>query len=124
MTTNALGDGVDDEFMPKEQKDIWRIAFNRNRFPGHDFVLLIENSTTRVSYQIEVGLTEDGRLYGQITPDEGDNGPDALVLFDITPSLARVSDNLGGVAMIIQSVTTDVSTPDKDPEPKNTPGFY
>ena len=44
---------------------------------------------------------EDGRLCGQITPDEGGKGPDALVLFDTTPDTARISGNYGGAALII-----------------------
>ena len=92
---------VDREFTPKDRADKWRIYFGPNTSSGYDFLLTIENPDTKMSYQIEVGIMEDGRLCGQITPDEGAKGPDALVLFDTTSDTARISGNYGGAALII-----------------------
>jgi hypothetical protein len=85
--------------------------------------LVIENPTTRVSYQLEVGIMEDGRLCGQLTPDDGGTGPDALVLFDTTPEVAQVSGNRGGAALRIS--VNEEKGPEIISEPKHvtTLGF-
>ena len=124
VMTNASFDNVDDEFTPKEHKDRWRVALGPNKSSGYDLVLLIENPKTKISYQLEVGLAEDGRLCGQITPDEGNHGPDALVLFDITPKTVRVSDNWDGPTVIIETTDTGVSTTIENRAPAGRRGFY
>lgn len=115
---------VDQAFTPKDRADKWRIYFGPNTSSGYDFLLTIENPDTAISYQIEVGIMADGRLCGQITPDEGGKGPDALVLFDTTPDTARISGNYGGAALII-SLDDENGTTVVDTSALETPrGFY
>jgi hypothetical protein len=101
MQDSVVPLAIDQEFVPKDRSENWRVLFAPNESSGYDFLLLIENPETKVSYQIEVGIMPDGRLCGQITPDEGGKGPDALVLFDMTPEVARVSGNWGGSKLVI-----------------------
>jgi hypothetical protein len=70
MTDDVTPTTIDREFIPKDRADKWHIVFGENGSSGYDFLLLIENQNTKVSYQIEVGIMEDGRLCGKITPDD------------------------------------------------------
>jgi hypothetical protein len=101
MQDAIILNAIDEDFTPKDRADRWHVSFEANTSSGYDFMLVIENPESKVSYQLEVGLSEDGRLCGQITPDIGGNGSDALVLFDMTPDIARVSGNRGGAQLII-----------------------
>lgn len=101
MNTAVIHDRLGNEFTPKDCLGKWQVTFGANTFSGYDFALLIENRATKVSYQIEVGVTEDGRLCGQFTPDQGDNGPDALALFNMSPQAATFSDNKGGAKLVV-----------------------
>jgi hypothetical protein len=124
MGDDAMPTAIDREFTPKDRADKWRIFFGANGSSGYDFLLLIENQETKVSYQLEVGIMADGRLCGQITPDEGDIGPDALVLFDMTPELARVSGNYGGAKLVISINDTRGPTVVEDSDSVEPSGFY
>ena len=70
-------------FIPKERKEKWSLLFGPSSSTGYDFVLLVENKLTKVSYQIEIGINPEGSLWGMVTPDNADNGRDAFILFDI-----------------------------------------
>jgi hypothetical protein len=120
----AATGSVDGQFVPKTRGDKWRVALGSNKSSGYDLILLLENPETKVSYQFEIGITEDGHLCGQITPDEGNNGPDALVLFEVTPTLAHVSDNWGGSTVVIPRTNPDVSATCEECPPLGPRGFY
>ena len=97
-------------FVPKERTDEWSVLFGPSTSTGYDFVLLVENETTKVSYQVEFGINSEGRLWGQVTPDNADAGPDALLLFDLKPFEARFSDNWGGPTVSIKQTSDGVVT--------------
>jgi hypothetical protein len=119
MRDSVILSTIDQEFTPKDRTDKWRVTFTANTSSGYDFSLAIENPATKVSYEIEVGIMEDGRLCGQITPDEGGKGPDALIIFDTTPEIARVSGNSDGAKLIVSvndsngAINTDGAKPDR-----------
>lgn len=92
---------IGQEFTPKDRRDKWRVSFGANTSSGYDFILVIENPETKVSYELEVGILEDGRLCGQISPDGSGNGADALFIFDTSPQTAQVSGNWGGKRLVI-----------------------
>lgn len=115
---------IDQDFTPKDRTDKWRVVFEANTSSGYDFLLLVENPETKVSYQIEVGIMEDGRLCGQITPDLGGNGPDALVLFDTSPQVARISGNSNGPQMILDANDTSNVKIIPNPYHTNEKGFF
>jgi hypothetical protein len=124
MTDDVTPTTIDREFIPKDRADKWHIVLGENGSSGYDFLLLIENQKTKVSYQIEVGIMEDGRLCGQITPDDADVGPDALVLFDMTPEIARVSGNHGGAKLLISVNDSSGPTVVEDPDSTEPRGFH
>ncbi len=115
---------IDQEFTPKDRTDKWRIHFGANTSSGYDFSLTIENPETKISYEIEVGILQDGRLCGQITPDRGGGGSDALVIFDTTADSAQVSGNWGGTKLIISMDDTKGPTVIDDSKPREPLGFY
>lgn len=124
MAESVILSTIDQKFTPKDRIDEWRVFFGANTSSGHDFLLVIENPETKISYAIEIGIMEDGRLCGQITPDEGDNGPDALMLFDTTPQTAHVSGNRGGAKLTISVNDERGPTVIDDPESEGSGGFY
>jgi hypothetical protein len=124
MDDSVIHSIIDQEFMPKGRTDKWRVYFGANTSSGYDFSLVIENPDTKITYEIEVGIMEDGRLCGQITPDKGGNGPDALVLFDTTPEIARVSGNRGGARLTISVNDTKGPTVTDDSESTRPRGFH
>ncbi len=103
MAEPVIRSMIDQDFVPKDRADMWRVAFGANMSSGYDFLLVVENPETKVTYQIEVGITADGRLCGQITPDLDGHGPDALVLFDTSHQIARISGNAAGPQMILDA---------------------
>ncbi len=109
MQDSAIQSVIDQNFTPKDRADKWRVWFGANTSSGYDFSLMIENPETKVSYEVELGIMEDGRLCGQIVADQGGTGPDALILFDATPETARVSGNKGGAKLVIS--VNDVAGP-------------
>jgi len=124
MRNGVILSTIDQEFTPKDRNDKWRIHFGANTSSGYDFSLAIENPETKTSYLIELGILADGRLCGQITPDEGSNGPDALVIFDTSPEIAQVSGNRGGAKLII-SVNDPIGPTVIDPLESTSPrGFH
>jgi hypothetical protein len=123
LIDSVINSSIDQEFTPKDRSDKWRVCFGANTSSGYDFSLMIENPTTKVSYEVELGIMEDGRLCGQITPDQGGKGPDALILFDTTSETAHVSGNRGGARMIINvDDTTGPRVIDADTQTP-VPGF-
>jgi hypothetical protein len=114
---------IDQDFTPKDRTERWRVCFGPNTSSGYDFSLVIENPETRISYEIEVGILEDGRLSGQITPDQKGIGGDALVVFDTTPDVARISGNWGGPKFIIRANGEKPAITD-DTEESTSKGFY
>jgi hypothetical protein len=124
MTDSVIRSLIDQEFTPKDRSDKWRVCFGPNTSSGYDFALMIENLETEVSYEIELGIMEDGRLCGQIIPDQGGNGLDALVIFATTPETARISGNRGGAQLLIS--VNDVTGPTvvNDTDSTAFPGFY
>lgn len=124
MADRVIPGSIDQEFTPKDRADTWRVFFRPNTSSGYDFLLVVENPKTKISYEIEVGIREDGRLCGQITPDKGDNGPDALVLFDSTPESARVSGNRGGMGLMISVNDSEGPRVIDAAVPKDPRGFY
>jgi hypothetical protein len=124
MEDSVISSIIDQKFTPKDRADTWRVVFGPNTSSGYDFILVIANPETKVSYEIEVGIMEDGRLCGQITPDQGGNGPDALVLFDATAETARVSGNRGGATLIISVNDAKGPTVAEQPETAGSSGFH
>jgi len=115
---------IDREFTPKSRLDKWRVAFSGAKGSGYDFVFMVENPETKVGYTVEIGITEDGRLCGQVTPDEGATGPDALLLFNASPGSAEVSGNNGGPRLVIDSDPRVGTNVVEEPYPKQPSGFY
>jgi hypothetical protein len=115
---------IDQAFTPKDRDDEWQVFFGPNTSSGYDFLLLIENPTTQVNYQLELGIMEDGRLCGQITPDKGSNGPDAMVVFDLSENAARISDNNGRQQIVIGNEPTELDQPPSGHSDESGQGFY
>jgi hypothetical protein len=115
---------IDQTFTPKDRFDKWRVHFGANISSGYDFSLMIENPDTKVSYEIELGIMEDGRLCGQIIPDQGGTGPDALVIFDTTAETARISGNKGGTRLVISVNGAKGPTVIDESGPSGSSGFY
>jgi hypothetical protein len=89
-------------FAPKDHSASWRVSFGDAGCSGYDFVLVIENRETKVSYQWEMGICQEGTLAAQLTTDRGDNGPDAMMLMTATPDRVVVSGNRGGPEFLIE----------------------
>jgi hypothetical protein len=124
MADSVILSAIIQAFTPKDRSDQWRVCFGANTSSGYDFSLVIENPETKVSYEIEVGIMEDGRLCGQITPDRGCRGPDALVIFDTSPETAQVSGNRGGARLVVSVNDENGPTIIHDSKPTDPPGFY
>jgi hypothetical protein len=92
VTTEPLHPHFDQPFAPKDRDDVWRAAFGVNTSSGYDFMLVIENPETGVSYEIELGVLSDGRLGGQVTPFVGNRGGEAMFVFDVSTNSADISD--------------------------------
>jgi hypothetical protein len=122
MKDSVILSTIDQAFTPKDRTDEWRVHFGANISSGYDFSLVIQNPETGISYEIEVGIMEDGRLCGQITPDQNGKGPDALVIFDTTSEIAHVSGNWGGAKLIINANGRTSSTVVEDSTGRR--GFY
>jgi hypothetical protein len=124
MSDSVILSAIAQAFTPKDRTDQWNVFFGANTSSGYDFSLVIENPATKVSYEIEVGIMDDGRLCGQITPDEGGTGPDALVLFDTTPDTACVQGNWGGAKLILSDSDRKGRIVSDDTKPTGPLGFH
>jgi len=89
-------------FVPKDHSASWRVSFGDAGCSGYDFILVIENLETKVSYLWEMGICQDGTLAAQLTPDRGDNGPDAMMLMTATPDRVVVRGNYGGPKLVME----------------------
>ncbi len=118
---SVIGSMIDQLFTPKERSDSWRVFFGANTSSGYDFSLVIENPETEVTYLLEIGIADDGRLCGQISPDAHGGGSDALLIFDTTPDIATVRGNQAGPKLIIDANDKDGSKIIYDAKPA---GFY
>jgi hypothetical protein len=83
------------EFKAQDHPGPWRLSLQHGGVAGLDLALVIENPDTNLSYVIELGISDVGELRGQLTADEGGEGPDALVLFRLGPDQCHVADNFG-----------------------------
>jgi hypothetical protein len=120
----VIGSAIAQDFVPKDRKDKWRVFFGANTFSGYDFVLVIENPETKVCHELEVGILEDGRLCGQISPDGNGDGADALLIFDTSPKTAQVSDNWGRKRLVVNNDDIRGSTVADGTQPTMPRGFY
>ena len=120
----VIGSTTDQLFTPKDRTDRWRVFFGANTSSGYEFSLVIENPETKVTYLLEVGIMEDGRLCGQISPDAAGGGSDALFMFDTTTETATVQGNYGGAKLIISVNDKNGPTVIHDAKPAGPPGFY
>ncbi len=95
MKASPVFSRVRELFRPRERNDRWQVTFGGTDSSGYDFALVVENAETEISYTLEFGIAPDGRLVGQITPDQGHNGPDALLVFVAAADVVEVFDDNG-----------------------------
>ena len=83
------------EFQPKEGGESWVAYMRENDFSGYDIAVMLDKKigTFDSGWMLELGVTADGAIIGQITAHPGF---DALVLFKCTQDKFTVSDNRGG----------------------------
>lgn len=124
MRDDVIQSVIHQQFVPKDHPDNWNVIFEANTSSGYDFLLLIENPRTKISYQIEVGIMEDGRLCGQITPDQGGKGPDAMLLFDLSTTRARASDNHGKQKIVMEDLGESEQPRQDNSGSQPASGFY